>query len=45
MYAKTQGFNCVEELSFPERLYVLDFAGGGAVHLLGEQTSVMACSQ
>lgn len=30
------GHNCSEPLSLSDRLYVLDFAGGGAVHLLGE---------
>ena len=27
---------CDKELSFDQRLYVLDFAGGGAVHLVGQ---------
>lgn len=29
------GYNCTQELSFSQRLYILDFAGGGAVHMLG----------
>ena len=30
------GYSCDESLSLSKRLYVLDFAGGGAVHLLGK---------
>ena len=33
--AVTQGFTCVHKQPLSDRLYVLDFAGGGAVHLLG----------
>ena len=29
------GYNCTQKLGLTQRLYVLDFAGGGAVHLLG----------
>ena len=29
------GYNCTQQLDLAQRLYVLDFAGGGAVHLLG----------
>ena len=29
------GYNCTQQLDLTKRLYVLDFAGGGAVHLLG----------
>ena len=29
------GYGCSQQLGLGQRLYVLDFAGGGAVHLLG----------
>ena len=29
------GYDCTQQLGLTQRLYVLDFAGGGAVHLLG----------
>ena len=31
----SQNYSCDVEMSLHQRLYILDFAGGGAVHLLG----------
>ena len=30
-----QNYSCTESMPLQTRLYILDFAGGGAVHLLG----------
>ena len=37
------GYNCTQQLGLTQRLYVLDFAGGGAVHLLGVCVCVCVC--
>jgi len=36
-------YDCSQPLSLGQRLYVLDFAGGGAVHLLGGVAGLMIC--
>ncbi|XP_064402709.1 uncharacterized protein LOC135348427 isoform X3 [Halichondria panicea] len=38
------GYNCTASLtSLGDRIYVLDFAGGGAVHLIGGMCGLMVC--
>ena len=37
------GYNCTTEFGLGSRLYILDFAGGGAVHLIGMCVCVCVC--
>jgi Amt family ammonium transporter len=39
----SQNYSCNEEMNLGQRLYVLDFAGGGAVHLLGGIAGLTLC--
>uniref|UniRef100_A0A1X7TMW8 Ammonium transporter AmtB-like domain-containing protein n=2 Tax=Amphimedon queenslandica TaxID=400682 RepID=A0A1X7TMW8_AMPQE len=39
----SQSYNCEAEMSLHKRLYILDFAGGGAVHLLGGVAGLLLC--